>query len=482
MIIVDILLYIMLLFGYVILLCGLILMILSIFNFTKTRKYKLNSNYTPKISLIAPAYNEEKDIERTIKKFIDIEYPNEKKELIIINDNSKDKTESIVAAYSKRIITNNVITTNKGTYNNIVLVNRIDGGKGKSFALNEGIKYANGELLFFMDADVQLDTTVFRKVANHFFDETVDALTGYIKVSSNKSFLNKFIDIENVIGQKIIRRGFNFLGIHYVIPGGISVFRKEIIDRVGGYQHDTLAEDTDIAWRIITETDAKVNFDPSIEVIADEPKTLLDLWNQRVRWARGNIEVTWKNRYKVGKIRYGRGATWVFPFWISSLLLPFAFILGAAGFILVTLFEKSSPNILHTFAFILAFSFYLLWVVGIYLNNGKSWLAGLLTPGVPMLISITASLFSKNGIVDFLNMFVQPQMVIIISFILGIWIFISIPGTYMCLYLAKKGKIKLADTFQLLVFGYWMFLITSILYAYYKELIKSEKIWIRTVR
>lgn len=482
MTIVDILLYVMLLFGYVILLCGLILMVLSVFNFIKTRKYKSSSTHTPKISLIAPAHNEEKDIERTIKRFIDIEYPYEKKELVIINDGSKDETESIVARYAGKIIANDVITISQDKYDNIVLVNRVNGGKGKSFALNEGIKYASGELLFFMDADVQLDTTAFRKVASHFFDETVDALTGYIKVSSNKSFLNKFIDFENVIGQKIIRRGFNFLGIHYVIPGGISVFRREIIDIVGGYQHDTLAEDTDIAWRIITETDAKVIFDPSIEVIADEPKMLTDLWNQRVRWARGNIEVTWKNRHKVGRNKYGRGATWVYPFWLGSLLLPFAFILGATGFILTILLEKTPPNILYILTFVLALSFYLLWVIGTFLNNGKSWLAGLLTPGIPMLITITASLFSKNGVTDFLNIFLEQQWVIIISFILGIWILISIPGTYMCLFLANKGKTKFASTIQLLVFGYWMFLVVSIMQGYYNELTKGEKIWIRTIR
>lgn len=476
----------MIIFGYSILFFGIILMFLSIFNYVKTRKYKLDLNYEPKISLIVPAHNEEDVIERTIKKFIDICYPEEKKEMIIINDGSIDKTEYIVAKYAGKIINSNKLIIDKpGNHFNIILIDRDrgDGGKGKSFALNDGKLYANGELLFFIDADIQLNTDTFKKVASHFIDETVDVLTGYVKVGGNRNVWSKFIDFEYLIGQHILRRGYNFLGVHYVIPGGFGVFRKKLLDAVGDFHHDTLAEDTDLSWRIITETKAKIHHDPSIEVIADEPTMLIGLWNQRVRWARGNIEVTLKNRHKVGKNKYGRGLTWVYPFWLSSMLLPFAFISGATGFILIaTINGKFFSDMLHILGLVLAISFYLLWCVGILINKGKSWLEGLLTPGIPILINITTILLSKTGIVGILNTYTHPQIGTIVGFILGIWIFISIPGTYLCLFLAKKGKTKIADTFQLIIIGYWMFLIVTILHAFYSELVKDDRKWIRTVR
>lgn len=475
----------MLIVGYVILFFGMSLMLLSIFNFTRTRRYKLDPNYEPKISLIVPAHNEEKVIERTIKRFIETHYPKEKKEMIIVNDGSTDKTGYIAAKYAGRIINSrNKKTTNDPKKDlNIVLINRPTGGNGKSFAVNDGKSHAQGEFLFFIDADVQLNTDTFGRVASHFADKSVDVLTGYVKVNEEKGIWNGFIDFEYVLGQKILRRGFNSLGVHYVIPGGFAVFRKTLLDTVGDYHHDTLAEDTDLTWRIITETNARINFDPSIHVIADEPATLIALWNQHVRWARGNMEVTWKHKHKVGKRRYGRGATWVYPFWLSSMVLPFAFMISATGFILTALITGGEfPNVLRFLGIILASFFFTSWLVATVINDGKSWLEGLLTPGVPVLVSIAAIFYSNTGIVGILDTLTHSQIGTIFGFVMGIWIFISIAGTYLCLFLARKGQTKIADMLQLLVFGYWMFLVVTILQAYYEELVRSEQKWIRTAR
>jgi cellulose synthase/poly-beta-1,6-N-acetylglucosamine synthase-like glycosyltransferase len=474
--------YAMMLSGYLILFFGMFLMFISIFNVLKVRTYRFDENYRPAFSLVVPAHNEEQVIERTIRKFLRTRYPEDKKEMIVINDGSADKTKEIVSRYASRIVNADTkqMTYNRVPFKGITLVNRESGGHGKAYALNEGMKYAKGEIFFFTDADVQLSRNAFLRAARHFGDKRVGAVAGYVKVEGKKSFLNKLLDFEYVTGQKILRRGFNVLGVHYIVPGGCAIIRREVLDKVGEYKADTLAEDTDMSWRIMTDTTRQIHFDPSIVVSADEPTSLISLWNQRVRWTRGNIEVTWKNRDKVGKKRYGHGLTWVYPFWISSMILPAAFILSACGLILATTFNISLL-LLPFFGKFLGVMFYFSWIVGVILNRGKSWLAGLMTPGIPLLLSLTTMFAWDNGISGLMNYIGLTQFSTITGLIIGMWVLIAIPGTYLCIRIARNHP-RLGSALQIGVFGYWMLLIAGIFQGYVAEFMKKDRVWIRTVR
>ena len=281
----------LILVGYFVIVLILVLMVLAPFNKLRYRHVHFDESYRPTFSLIVMAYNEEQVIERTLQMFLKTDYPDDKKEIIIVNDGSKDKTGEITAKYASKIIdaeTGSVQVT-FSEHKNVTLVNRRVGGKGKAYVANEGRKYATGQILFFIDADVRLTENVFKKAARHFKDENVGAVAGYVSVYEKNRVLTKFVDFESATAQKIVRLGYDTMGIHYIIPGGCAIFRKSVIDAVGGYQHDTLAEDTDITWRISTETNVSIHFDPSIIVIADEPTSLTGLWNQRVRWAKRKL-------------------------------------------------------------------------------------------------------------------------------------------------------------------------------------------------
>ncbi len=492
-------------FGSIILLFGISLMFLAIFNIFRHKSYKINIHNTPKFSLIIPAHNEEDVIERTIKCFLNTDYPINKKELIIINDGSHDSTKSIVSKYATHIINNGKIfeqnpwEINNGLFNlgkegneidninkkkqcKIILINRTSGGKGKSYALNEGIKLSSGEILLFIDADIQFKKDIFHRAALHFSNPNVSGLAGCVDVKEHKyNILNGLIQFEYVIGQQILRRGFNVLGVHYIIPGGCAFIRKSIIQKVGGgYSHDTLAEDTDMTWNILTESKGEIRFDPNIRVLADEPSSILGLWNQRVRWSRGNIQVTYKHRHKIGKRSYGKSMHIFFPFWITSQLLPFGFILSSIGVLFATYFNIR----LHSFHYIgefLAITFFITLIIGTVLSKGKAFWGGLFTPGIPILIFFTVFLFYPHGINGLLtNMHIQRYSALVNLF-LGIWVLISIPGTYLCNYISKYIPM-LGKFLQVFVFGYWMFLITTIIQGYILEFTKKENIWIRTQR
>jgi cellulose synthase/poly-beta-1,6-N-acetylglucosamine synthase-like glycosyltransferase len=473
-------------FGILLLFSGITMMLISVLNGRTFRKYKLDENYRPMVSLIIPCHNEEEVIERTLHAFASTKYPMDKKEVIIINDGSTDHTEETVRKFAYTVITEgnvNSIEILPNGFRNVTLINRGEGGHGKSFALNSGKKYARGEGIFVIDADVQLSPDAFEKAVRHLADPKVDAVAGYVEVSTKKrNLLNEMIDFEYVIGQKILRRGYNVLGVHYIIPGGCGLFRRATLDRIGDYHDDTLAEDTDITWRLITEAHGKIHFDPSIKVIADEPATILSLWNQRVRWARGNIEVTIKNKGKAFRPKYGRALTWVYPFWLSPLILPFAFMCSALALVLA--FTFNYPLFVPYIGEIIAAAFLATVTVGVMLNKGRGWIAGLLSPGIPLFTLIPMLIMSDLGLdLGFLNSYQVFGLPIIttLQFLYSIWILVAIPATYFCVMLAEKHP-KAAEVLQIWIIGYWMFLLITTLEGFRRELFNEKKVWMRTQR
>jgi len=479
---INIILYVYFVFGYALLALIVSLMFLSIFNRFKEHKYVLDENFRPSVSLIVPAHNEADVIERTINSFLNTNYEFNSKELILVNDGSTDDTEKIIRKYAYAVIENDVVTFNEQNINfkNITLVNRGIGGNGKAHASNAGAKQAKGEILFFIDADVQVRENIFTRGVRHFSDKNVGGVAGYIEITKNKTILNDFISFESILAQKVMRAGFNMLGVQYVVPGGCAVFRKDIWKRVWGYTGDSLAEDTDLTWKVLMQTRKEIRFDDSVSVRADEPQTLLSLWNQRVRWARGNLEVTMTHWYKVGKKNYGKGATHLFPFWLASTLMPIVFIFNIVG-VLLAVFLQMDLKIILGLNIFLSLSFFLSFIFGIFAGRGRSILAGFLSPGMPMLLVLISNILWKNGVSGMLGAIgfnIKPEL---ITLVLALWIISTIPLTYLMIKISKKYE-AFAQGIQLVFLGYWSLVVASTLQGYILEARGKKREWIRTVR
>lgn len=481
----SVIIYGLLLFGYAMIAIIVFLMMLSVFNKLRYRYsgYKFDDNYRPTFSVIVPAYNEGKVIGRTIRAFLKTSYPTDKKEIIIVNDGSTDETRRIAEKYASKIINSETqdFFYRKGGFEDVILVNRKIGGKGKSHVLNDGRKFSTGKILLIIDADVQLSREIFEKAARHFVDERVGSVAGYISVSEKKGqILNEFVNFECSLAQKVMRLGFDTLGIHYIVPGGCGFFRRNVLNTVGDYEGDTLAEDTDMTFRIMTETKKKIHFDPSISVEADEPTTLSSLWNQRIRWARGNFGVTRKHFRKVGKAIYGKAVTYGYPFWIASIIIPLTFLITTLG-LLTNSVLKIDITPIAVLGRILAYVFIGIWGIGVIINKGRSWFAGLISPGIPMLITMFASLIWPHGIEDMVAFFGYSSYTSDVSFVVLSWIVLALVLSYSVMLLSKKHP-KIANFIQLGLFGYWIVLVICGLVGYAKELKGDKQIWIRTVR
>jgi cellulose synthase/poly-beta-1,6-N-acetylglucosamine synthase-like glycosyltransferase len=471
--------------GYFVLFFGIFTMFLAILNKAKFRTYRLDRFYRPRFTFLTPAYNEEQFIEGTIRAFLNTSYPNRLKELVIVNDGSTDRTPEIAARYATRIVDASTGRARPGRrrvtsrYPPITLINKKGGGKGKAYALNTGLPHVKGELVLITDGDIRIRRDIFEQSAKHFTDPEVGALVGYASIEkTGRSPLEGFIDFEFFSSQELQRRGFNVMGVHFIIPGGMSVFRAGLIESMGGYPPDTLAEDTDLSFNIMMKSGRRVHYDTRVRVISNEPLKLRDLWNQRVRWARGNLQVTWKHRNRVGHRRYGRAATVIYPFWLVYIILPVAFLLSAGGIMLDMTWSLGTqfPQLIRD---ILVLSFFGTWLFSAVLYRGRSALEGLLSPGVPVFTAFFSFLFLDQGIVGLVAYLGFPNLAWLVGTALGLWILLAIPGSYLSLWLSDRHQ-RLGTLLQLGVFGYWMFLITCVVHGYGKELARHPNIWIKT--
>lgn len=187
------------------------------------------------VSIIVPAYNAQKTIQKCITSLLNLDYPQELFEIIIVDNNSSDKTAELIKSYSR------VIYANERT-------------QGRSFTRNTGAKIAKGNLLAFIDADVFLDKDWLKNLAINFQNENIGGGQGRVIPSNTdgQDTLNKFRirqQNESTSGTNIILRLMYFESP--MINSAACMYRKEAFEFVGGF--DVLLErheDIDLAKRV----------------------------------------------------------------------------------------------------------------------------------------------------------------------------------------------------------------------------------------
>lgn len=283
--------------------------VLFIFYFAMKQKFKDDKetfkDFTPPLSIIVPAYNEEVGATSTIASLLNQNYPNF--EIVFVDDGSKDKTfENVKAAY--------------GNHPQVQVLTKSNGGKAS--ALNYGLKRCRHDFVVCIDADTQLDPNAIREIAKPFSDHKVGAVAGNVKVGNQINMLTKWQSIEYITAQNFDRMAFAYLNCITVVPGAIGAFRRQAIGSVGWYETDTLAEDCDLTMRIIRKGYRVAQNNKSI-AITESPETLKQFLKQRFRWTFGVMQAFWKSKHVLFNKRY-ESLGWVaFPnILIFGMILP----------------------------------------------------------------------------------------------------------------------------------------------------------------
>ncbi|MBV7504386.1 glycosyltransferase [Bacillus sp. sid0103] len=247
----------------------------------QVKRYKeteIDPSFTPFVSVVIAAYNEEKVICKTVDSILSSDYP--AFEILIIDDGSKDDTAVVV----------------QETYANHPLVRLIKKPNGgKSSAVNLGFKEANGEIVVALDADTLIAENAISLLVNHFKNENVAAVSGNVKVGNKGNLLTNWQHIEYVTGFNLERRAFAALNCITVVPGAIGAWRKTAVEEAGYFQEDTLAEDTDITLTLLRQGKT-IEFEEKAYAYTEVPEDIKSLAKQRYRWVYGTLQCLWKHR------------------------------------------------------------------------------------------------------------------------------------------------------------------------------------------
>jgi len=278
----------------------------------KPQKQNIPDEFLPSFSIIVPAKNEERVIDRLLKSLSTLNYPLSKREIIIVEDGSTDKTKNICDNYAKE-------------HANVRILNR-SVSNGKPSALNFGLKNAKGDIVAIFDADnVPASDTLFA-VVKYFEDPKVAAVQGRTaSINPKENMLTQFISYEEAVWCEAYLRGKDLLNLFVHLKGSCQFLRRKILEQLQGFDEAVLSEDMEISARLI-ENDYKIRYAPDVVALQENPSTLKTLFKQRTRWFRGTMEVAFKYgrlMKKLNRLNFDAETTLFAPFILIASLSPY---------------------------------------------------------------------------------------------------------------------------------------------------------------
>jgi cellulose synthase/poly-beta-1,6-N-acetylglucosamine synthase-like glycosyltransferase len=447
--------------------------------------YQECAPYFPRTAILVPAWNEAAVIGASIDRLMLLDYPPEALRIFVVDDASTDDTPDVIKAKAVQYP------------GQVVHLRRDKGGEGKSHTLNHGLRTILGDdwmqALLIMDADVIYEPNSLRMMTRHLADARVGAVTAYIKEGSRPgNYLTRFIGFEYITAQAAARRSQNVLGAVACLAGGAQLHSRDNLEAIGSRIDTTsLAEDTFTTFKT-QMAGRKVVFEPHATVWAEEPGDIGGLWKQRLRWARGNVQVTkqFKHVWCRPSPTHRLGSVSFSVFWFCLFLLPVFMIVASAS--LITLYFSDFAMawiVFHvlwivnalTYVFITSFVLMIDWVTGRH-----AWVEGILFPGAVSLSIIIAACFPRllrmifYGLLPMMGIALTPAERRTLVLFAYAWL----AGSMLVAYLGKAIEPRRYGRVTAAVFiyigGYGPLLCACTFASYIKELRHAEMKWDKT--
>jgi cellulose synthase/poly-beta-1,6-N-acetylglucosamine synthase-like glycosyltransferase len=295
-------------------------------------KYRKNANpdppkqfaELPRVTIQLPIYNEQFVIDRLLEAVCAMEYPREKLDIQVLDD-STDETQQVASAIVERYA---------ALGHPIEYIHRTNRYGYKAGALEAGLDVAKGEFVAIFDADFVPPPDWLMKVVPHFAEPEIGMVqTRWTHLNRDYSMLTQ---IEAILldGHFVLEHGARYRsGDFFNFNGTAGMWRRQAITDAGGWQHDTLTEDTDLSYRSQL-AGWKFKYLPHIECPAELPIEMTAFKTQQARWAKGLIQTSikvlpqiWRSkapkRIKIEAV-YHLTANLSYPLMIvmSALLIP----------------------------------------------------------------------------------------------------------------------------------------------------------------
>ena len=315
------------------------------------------SPLTPPVSVLLPAYNEEAGIVESVRSLLALRYP--EFEVVVVNDGSADGTidrlrEAFDLVPVRKALRDEIATAPvKAAYASrrhpeLSVIDKSNGGKAD--ALNCGVNAARYPYLCAIDADAMLESDALLRVAEPMIDDPgrVAATGGIVRIANGctidhgrvtavglpRSRLATMQIVEYFRAFLIGRVGWSRLGSLLIISGAFGLFRRSLVEAIGGWSTDTVGEDVELVVRLHRHLrergeEYRIEFVPDPVCWTEAPESIRMLSRQRRRWQRGLAEALWRHRRLFANPRYGALGLVAFPYFlVFELFGPVVQLLG----------------------------------------------------------------------------------------------------------------------------------------------------------
>lgn len=327
-----------------------------------------HSPFTPPVSVIIPAWNEQDVIVNSVISALQVDYP--ELQVIVVDDGSTDMTlDRLVqrfhlvemdATYHPVVPTAPVrIFYVNPAIPNLLVVSKVRGGKPD--ALNAGINLCRSPYFCTLDADCLLERDALLRLMDPILNSPVETVVSggivrilngcetrngrVVRVRLPRTWLERFQVVEYLRSFLFGRTGWHLLGGTLIVSGAFAVFERATVIEAGGFSHDTLTEDMDLVvqmhqWAAENNRHIRMSFTSDPVCWTECPSTLAMLANQRRRWQLGLCQTLWKHSEMLFQRKYGVVGWLSFPFhayveglgaaveFLGYLLIPLGLIFG----------------------------------------------------------------------------------------------------------------------------------------------------------
>lgn len=442
---------------------------------------KCDPEFVPRLVVLIPAWNEAPVLRFSVDRMMALDYPPDRLRVAVVDDGSSDGTAELLAAKERAYP------------GHVQWLHRENGGQGKAHTLNHGLRIVLAddwaEAVLITDADVVFLPDSLRRMVRHLADPDVGAVTAFIReASSPPNWMNRYVGYEYIAAQAVIRRSQNVMGALACLAGGAQLHTRSNLEALGGrIDTSTLAEDTVTTFE--TQLQGRhVIFDGNAQSLAEEPPGIAGLWKQRLRWSRGNVQVSRRyaklffhpsRQHKLGGILFGL-------MWYSTLLLPVLMIVSSTA--LLALWFLNGFGLVHAYLQLwiinaLIFVFTTAFSLIIDPKTARtSWRHALLFPGLVSLTIMVIAVAPRP--MQAVGSWFTDHVGNVASHVLLLFIYLWVAGCMLAAWavyrLDRTGKARWLVPWLLAVVGYGPLLCAITFSAYVSEMRGASLTWDKT--
>lgn len=359
---------------YVFLFISLYFEVFLLVSFLERRFLKKNVRATgprtpPSVAIVVPCFNESRGIVGTLQSLVALQYPENKLEIIVVDDGSTDNTLELARTFEKSHVGGpsvRVFTKPNG---------------GKHTAMNFALTQTSADLIGCLDADSIVGSLALIHAAEVFANTRVAAVTPGIHAKETENMLQHMQKVEYRLSL-FNRFMLAALGSAFITPGPFSIFRTSVVRELGGWVHGHSTEDMEMALRIQEHGFLIANC-PAAIVYTSTPPTLRKLFKQRVRWTYGFLRNAFDYKHMFGSRKYGNLGILILPTSLLSIGIAIYFFIHVMFEFGVT-FERAYTRISILGISIPHFSLF-------YFNTSAMWFL------VWLAVALVLALISAGG-------------------------------------------------------------------------------------